>query len=57
VEAGRVGAKYTADELLKDVKTDVGFSLRAMTAGVVVRADVATSDEGTSVWVMIDHPF
>jgi len=57
VEAGRVGAKYTADELLKDVKTDVGFSLRALTAGVVVRADVATSDEGTSVWVMIDHPF
>ena len=57
VEAGRVGANYTADELLKDVKTDVGFSLRAMTAGVVVRADIATSDEGTSVWVMVDHPF
>ncbi|MBE9539488.1 MAG: BamA/TamA family outer membrane protein [Proteobacteria bacterium] len=57
VEAGRVGSKYTANELLKDVKTDVGFSLRALTAGVVVRADVATSDEGTSVWVMIDHPF
>jgi len=57
VEAGRVGASYTSDELLKDVKTDVGFSLRALTAGVVVRADVATSDEGTSVWVMVDHPF
>ncbi len=57
VEAGRVGAHYTTDALLKDVKTDVGFSLRALTAGVVVRADIATSDEGVSVWVMVDHPF
>jgi hypothetical protein len=57
VEAGRVGASYTSDELLKDVKTNVGFSLRALTAGIVVRADIATSDEGTSVWVMVDHPF
>ena len=57
IEAGRVGSSYTSEELLTDVKTDIGFSLRALTAGVVVRADIATSDEGSSAWVMMDHPF
>jgi len=57
VEAGRVGAEYSADELLTDMKFDFGVSLRALTAGLVVRADIAHSNEGTNTWVMVDHPF
>ncbi|MEZ9140922.1 MULTISPECIES: BamA/TamA family outer membrane protein [unclassified Shewanella] len=57
VEAGRVGESYTSDELLTDMKYDYGVSLRALTAGIVVRLDVAQSDESTNAWVMVDHPF
>ncbi|UZE95347.1 BamA/TamA family outer membrane protein [Alkalimarinus alittae] len=57
VEAGRVAPEYTAKTLLSDLKYDGGVSLRAMMAGLIVRADVAGSEEGGSLWVMIDHPF
>ncbi|CAH0991826.1 hypothetical protein SIN8267_01941 [Sinobacterium norvegicum] len=57
VEAGRVAPQYTVNALLSDVKTDAGISLRAMTAGIVVRSDVAYSDEGGNLWLMVDHPF
>ncbi|MEH6469944.1 MAG: BamA/TamA family outer membrane protein [Halopseudomonas sp.] len=57
VEAGRVAPEYSANELLRDLKTDYGMSLRALTAGIVVRLDLATSPEGTNLWVMFDHPF
>ncbi|WP_299491315.1 BamA/TamA family outer membrane protein [uncultured Shewanella sp.] len=57
VEAGRVAEHYTAKDLLSNLKVDYGFSLRALTAGIVVRADIAHSDESTNAWVMIDHPF
>jgi hypothetical protein len=36
---------------------DGGFGLRAMFAGAVVRLDVGFSDEATSAWVMVGHPF
>ncbi len=57
VEAGRVAPEYTANALLSDLKYDAGVSLRTMVAGLVVRADVAGSDEGGSLWFMVDHPF
>jgi outer membrane protein assembly factor BamA len=57
VEAGRVAPEYKAKEIFSDLKSDVGMSLRAMTAGIVVRADIAVSAEGTNFWVMVDHPF
>ena len=57
VEAGRVGAEYSANELLTDLKYDAGFSLRFLAAGLVVRTDIAVSDEGSNTWVMVDHPF
>ncbi|MEI6859080.1 MAG: BamA/TamA family outer membrane protein [Shewanella sp.] len=57
VEAGRVGAEYTANELLTDLKYDAGFSVRFMAAGLLVRTDFAFSDEGGNTWVMVDHPF
>lgn len=57
IEMGRVAPEYTAKKLLSDLKYDGGVSLRAMMAGLVVRADVAASEEGGSLWVMVDHPF
>ncbi len=57
VEAGRVAPEYTANELLSDLKSDYGVSLRTMMAGLVLRADIAVSDEGGSLWFMADHPF
>ena len=56
VEGGRVAGDYD-DELLKDWKVDGGIGIRAMTAGAVVRLDVAVSEEGTNAWVMFGHPF
>ncbi|MFQ3276965.1 MAG: hypothetical protein ACI8SZ_001290, partial [Colwellia sp.] len=38
-------------------KSDVGVSLRALTAGIVVRLDFTHSKEGTSTWLMVGHPF
>ena len=57
VEGGRVAPEYKADVLFEDWKSDVGFSLRALTGGIVVRFDVGFSDEGSNMWVMVGHPF
>ncbi|MEH6550389.1 MAG: BamA/TamA family outer membrane protein [Pseudomonadales bacterium] len=56
-EAGRVAPEYKIDTLLSDVKTDLGVGIRAMTAGVIVRFDIAHSEEGTNFWFMVGHPF
>ena len=56
VEVGRVNNEYNFD-LLTDLKYDVGVSLRTMAAELPLRFDVAYSDEGTNMWVMIQHPF
>ncbi|MBT1444203.1 BamA/TamA family outer membrane protein [Shewanella sp. JM162201] len=57
VEAGRVAPEYKLSTLTDEMKFDYGLSLRALTAGLVVRADLAKSDEGTNLWLMVDHPF
>jgi Omp85 superfamily domain len=56
-EGGRVAPEYKASTLFEDWKTDWGVGLRALTAGIVVRFDIAHSDEGTNAWVMVGHPF
>lgn len=56
IEAGRVNAHYNVD-LLKDLKYDVGLSLRTMVAKIPIRFDIAYGNEGTNLWVMIQHPF
>lgn len=56
VEAGRVHSHYNAD-LVRDMKYDVGISLRAMAAQLPVRIDVTSGDEGTTMWLMVQHPF
>ena len=55
-EVGRVHDHYNFD-LLTDIKYDVGLSLRALVAQLPVRFDVAYSEEGTNLWLMINQPF
>ncbi len=55
-EAGRVHDQYTID-LVNDMKYDAGISLRAMVSELPIRFDVATSEEGTYLWLMAQHPF
>jgi len=57
VEGGRVANEYDLSELMEDWKVDGGVGLRALFAGSVARLDVATSEEGTSMWVMFGHSF
>ncbi len=55
MEGGRVANEY--GDLFKDWKLDGGVGIRSMFAGAVVRLDVGFSDESTSAWVMLGHPF
>jgi len=55
-EVGRVAPEYSG-ELLKDMKYDVGFSLRALAATVPVRFEMAWGTEGSTMWVMMKQPF
>jgi hypothetical protein len=57
VEGGRVANEYSFSELFSDWKVDAGMGIRALMAGSVVRFDWAISDEGSSMWVMFQHPF
>ncbi len=57
VEVGEVAPEYSASELFSDMKYDVGVSLRMLAASTVLRADLATSQEGTNLWFMVGHPF
>jgi outer membrane protein assembly factor BamA len=57
IEGGRVAREYTLSELTSDWKADVGIGIRALVAGCVARFDVAGSDEGASVWIMVGYPF
>lgn len=56
-EVGQVADAYTSNALFADIKTDAGLSLRSLMAGMVIRADIAVSDESTNLWLMVDHPF
>ncbi|MEI6894308.1 MAG: BamA/TamA family outer membrane protein [Colwellia sp.] len=57
VEGGRVSPTFHRKTLLSDWKTDLGISLRALTAGIVIRLDYTHSSEGNSTWLMVGHPF
>ncbi|WP_019026268.1 BamA/TamA family outer membrane protein [Colwellia piezophila] len=57
MEGGRVSPTLHRDTLFSDWKVDAGVSLRALTAGIVVRLDFTQSKEGTSTWLMVGHPF
>jgi Omp85 superfamily domain len=57
IEVGRVAPSYDLGELHSDMKVSGGFGIRAWAKGIVVRADIATSDESTSVQMMVSQPF
>ena len=57
VETGRVAPHWNLSELHRDMRWDVGAGLRAWAKGLVVRADVAVSDESYYVQMMVSQPF
>jgi hypothetical protein len=56
-EAGRVAPEYDITTLHTAMKSDVGFSIRALAAKIPVRFDMAFGSEGSNMWVMVQHPF
>ena len=56
-ELGRVAPSWNLGELHSDMKWDLGFGLRALAKGLLVRVDVAGSREGAAVQMMVGHPF
>jgi hypothetical protein len=56
-EAGRVAPSYNLDELHEDMRWDVGAGLRVWAKGLVGRVDVAYSEEGVGLQMMVGHPF
>jgi len=57
VEVGRVAPSWNIDELHSNMKWDVGCGVRAWARGLVARVDVAYSDEGFGVQMMVGQPF
>lgn len=57
VEMGRVAPSWNIEELHSNLKWDVGFGVRAMAKGLVVRVDTAVSEEGFGVQMMVSQPF
>jgi hypothetical protein len=57
VEVGRVAPTWNLEELHSRMKWDVGCGVRAWARGLVARVDVAYSDEGFGVQMMVGQPF
>ncbi len=57
VEIGRVARAWNLSELHSDMKWDVGVGFRALVKGLVVRVDLAASEEEVGVQMMVGHPF
>lgn len=57
VEVGRVADKWSVSELHKKMKVSAGGSVRALVYELVIRVDVAMSEEGGEVQMFFNHPF
>lgn len=57
VEVGRVAPSWKLDDLHDDMKWDAGVGVRFMAKGIVARIDMAVSEEGGSVQMMVNQPF
>ncbi len=57
LEVGRVHDEWDLGELHEDMKWSVGAGVRIMVEGVIVRIDVATSDEQAEVQMFIGQTF
>ena len=56
-EVGRVAPTFDVDELHSDMKSDAGVSLRFFANNLIMRMDLAASDEDTIFNMMVSHPF
>ena len=57
IEVGRVNDQYDLSELHSSMKTSVGGGVRALVYELVIRVDVAVSEEGGEVQMFFNHPF
>lgn len=57
VEGGQVAGDYSMSALFDDWKFCGGVGIRFMLSGTVFRFDIGVSDESTSGWAMVGHPF
>ncbi|HEU4353254.1 MAG TPA: hypothetical protein VFR66_15405 [Burkholderiales bacterium] len=57
VELGRVSEMWRLDRLHEAMKSSYGVGMRANALGLVVRVDLAFSDEGYQVQMFLGHPF
>ncbi len=57
VEAGRVAPEWSLSTLHSSMKWDGGVGVRALARGILIRIDIAGSNEGFGVNMMIGHPF
>jgi hypothetical protein len=57
LEVGRVAPGWNIKDLHSDMKWDAGLGLRLWAKGLVARIDVAGSDEGFGVAMMVSQPF
>ncbi len=56
-DIGRVAPHYEVGTLHEDMHWDAGFGLRAWAKGMIGRIDLAYSEEGVGVQMMIGQPF
>jgi hypothetical protein len=56
-EVGRVAPTYDLSDLHRHMQWDAGVGLRVWAKGLVARVDVAYSDEGVGVQMMVSQPF
>ncbi|MEM8563693.1 MAG: BamA/TamA family outer membrane protein [Pseudomonadota bacterium] len=56
-ELGRVAPEWSIDELHSDMRWNLGVGARAFVNGMLVRIDVAGSEEGAEVQMIVDQPF
>ena len=57
VEVGRVAPAWNLGTLHSDMKFDAGLGIRLMAKWLVVRLDMAASNEGGAVQMMVSQPF
>jgi hypothetical protein len=56
-EVGRVAPDWKIDDLHEDMKWSAGAGIRTMVNSLIVRADIAASDEDAILQLFIGHPF
>jgi hypothetical protein len=56
-ELGRVASDFDLEDLHTDMNFDAGIGMRIYAEGIVGRLDLSASDEGTTLIVMVGHPF